>query len=133
MPLSCLDSTATDVTINTLLSHGGVGAIVSLCPGATIALQNSIIFTSSNQSISTMGPFTQETRAILKVTGSKLSTAIVSTSESSKGNTIRDLVVDGSRRTLGILVGGNALIELGGNAPGVTINNVKAFDTRGWS
>lgn len=55
VPTACLDSSANDTVINSILYYGGIGTIVSLCPGATILLSNTIFFTAPNQEISTAG------------------------------------------------------------------------------
>lgn len=51
----CLDSTATDVEINSLFYYGGAGTVVLLCPGAKIKLQDAVFFTAENQVLATKG------------------------------------------------------------------------------
>lgn len=55
--LSCLDSSATDVDINSLFHYGGAGTTVWLCPGARISITNSIFFTAPNQMLATQGRY----------------------------------------------------------------------------
>lgn len=51
----CLDSSATDVEINSLFFYGGEGATVLLCPKAIINLKNPVYFTAANQVLATKG------------------------------------------------------------------------------
>jgi parallel beta-helix repeat protein len=113
----------------------GQGAAAVLCPGATYDLTAPITFTAPDQQIYTEGLPTDSTRATLVVdsasTGKLGSTAIVGTNES--GITVENIQVNGNRPALGQLSGGEALIEIGGNASGQTVQNVNAYETRGWS
>lgn len=52
---SCLDSTATDETINSLFYYGGEGTKVSLCPGANLKITNAIFMYAANQELNTLG------------------------------------------------------------------------------
>ena len=108
----------------------GAGAQAVLCPGAVFTLNNSVTFTAANQAILTQGLPTDGTRAILKVAGSSLTTAIAANNQS--GVTVENIQVDGSRPALGALTGG-ALLEMGGNASGQIVQNITAHDTRSWS
>lgn len=47
--VTCVGSSATESTINTLFSAGGAGTTVYLCPSANINIQNVIQFTAANQ------------------------------------------------------------------------------------
>lgn len=51
---ACLPS-GTDYDINIQLWYGGAGAIITLCPNAVFALNQTIFFTAPNQEISTQG------------------------------------------------------------------------------
>lgn len=46
---------------------------------------------------------------------------------------MRNIQIDGNREGLGYLSGGAALMEMGGANTGQTIDNVKAYEPRGWS
>lgn len=65
----CLDSSANEDDINTLLWDGGDNVRVALCPGAVISLSGPISFSNANQEIYTVGYPTDDTRAKLVVTG----------------------------------------------------------------
>ena len=124
---SCIAS-GTDADINAALV--GVGAQAVLCPGAVFSLSNSVTFTAANQQILTQGLPTDGTRAILRVTGSSLTTAISGNNQ--PGVTVENIQVDGNRPGLGMLTGG-ALLEMGGAGTGQTVQNITAHDTRSWS
>src|SRR5579859_6086949 len=87
---SCIPS-GTDADINAALV--GTGAQAVLCPGAVFSLGNSVTFTAPNQQIYTQGLPTDATRAILRVTGSNLTTAISGNNQS--GVTVENIQVDG--------------------------------------
>jgi parallel beta-helix repeat protein len=124
---SCIPS-GTDANINAALVGSGAQAV--LCPGAVFSLANSVTFTAPNQEIYTQGMPTDSTRAILRVTGSNLTTAISGNNQS--GVTVENIQVDGNRPALGLLTGG-ALLEMGGGGTGQTVQNITAHDTRSWS
>ncbi len=124
---SCIPS-GTDADINAALVGSGAQAV--LCPGAVFSLANSVTFTAPNQEIYTQGLPTDSTRAILRVTGSNLTTAISGNNQS--GVTVENIQVDGNRPALGPLTGG-ALLEMGGGGTGQTVQNITAHDTRSWS
>ena len=88
-----------DGTINSILVNGGEGAVVSLCPGATIVIYNSIQFTANNQEISTQGYPTDSTRATVIIGGGNLSRLIAGFGFS--GATVRSIQVDGNEPNLG--------------------------------
>jgi parallel beta-helix repeat protein len=95
-------------------------------------LSSAITFTAPDQQIYTEGLPTGSTRATLVVDGSTESSAIVGTSVS--GITVENIQVNGNKPALGRIAGGSsALIEIGGNATGQTVQNVYAYETRGWS
>lgn len=110
----------------------GQGAAAVLCPSAVFDLTSPITFTAADQQIYTQGLPSGSTRASLVVTGSGQSNAITGTNES--GITIENIQINGNRPALGrIASGSSALIEIGGNASGQTVQNVYAYETRGWS
>jgi parallel beta-helix repeat protein len=123
----CIAS-GTDAAINSALV--GVGAQAVLCPGAVFLLNNSVAFTAANQQIYTQGLPTDGTRAILRVNGGGLTTAIAGNSQS--GVTVENIQVDGNRPALGALTGG-ALLEMGGAGGNQTVQHITAHDTRSWS
>ena len=88
-----------DGTINNVLSNGGEGAVVSLCPGATIVIYNEIRFTAGNQEISTQGYPTDSSRATIIIGGGNLSRLIAGFGFS--GATVRSIQVDGNEPNLG--------------------------------
>lgn len=88
-----------DSTINSALSNGGEGTVVSLCPGATITIFNQISFTANNQEISTEGYPTDSTRATIIIGGGNLSRLIEGFGFS--GATLRSIQVDGNEPNLG--------------------------------
>lgn len=53
--LACLDSTADEKVINSLLFYGGEGSVVQLCAGAEIVINNPIQFSHPGQELSTIG------------------------------------------------------------------------------
>lgn len=76
---TCLSPTGDseqEVVINNLLSTGGAGAVISLCPNTTFNLNRPVRFTAANQQISTEGYPTDSSRAMLVVKGTAQSTAI---------------------------------------------------------
>nr|CRX79286.1 hypothetical protein ls5931a1_00080 [Leucosporidium scottii] len=151
---NCLDSTATDVTINSLFHYGGAGTVVFLCPGAKIFLTHSIFFTAPNQVLATRGESpnvsrsffraqpteislagypTLETRALLVVSGDQQSTAIYGACRECSGVKLQNVQINGQRDVLGRIPTGLALIEMGGSTSGQVITRVKAWEGRGWS
>lgn len=136
---------ADTTNINAALS--GQGAAAVLCPGATYTLNGAVTFTAPDQQIYTEGLPTDSTRATLvnatTTTASEsddqvklASIAIEGTNES--GITVENIQINGNRVSLGQVVRsggslGEALIEIGGNATGQTVQDVNAYETRGWS
>lgn len=88
-----------DGTINNILSSSGEGAVVSLCPGATIVIYNTIQFTADNQEISTQGYPTDSSRATIIIGGGSLSQLIGGFGFS--GTTLRSIQIDGNEPNLG--------------------------------
>jgi hypothetical protein len=107
----------------------GEGAHAMLCAGAVFELSEEVGFTADGQEISTEGLPTDESRALLRVVGKTLSTAVHGNGNS--GITLRNVIIDGNRPALGIGVGG--LIEFGGVTTGQLVEYVKAYEPRGWS
>jgi hypothetical protein len=62
-------NTVTD-RLNTLLNSSGAGYVLSLCPSTQYLIQAPINFFAANQEISTAGYPTDDTRAVLVVSGS---------------------------------------------------------------
>lgn len=104
-------------TVNTALASGGAGAIIQLCPNALITVTTAgITFTAENQELSTQGYPTDSTRAtVLIAPGSSITSAIWGRWTS--GVKVLNLQVDGNRPNAGLL-GGDALIEMGGRRCG---------------
>ena len=70
--MSCLDlNPANTLTyrFNQLLSSGGEGYVLSLCPGQQYPITQPILFAAPNQEISTQGYPTGDERATLVVAG----------------------------------------------------------------
>ncbi len=127
---TCIRS-GSDATIQAALT--GPGAVASLCPHSVFRLNNAITFTAPHQVIQTQGLPVGPARAKLEVVGITLATAIAGQNESYV--TIRNIQVSGERGRLGYIAPpvGGALIEMGGNATGQTIEHVYAHDPRSWS
>lgn len=123
----CLSS-GTDATINGALT--GPGAQAVLCPDAVFDLSHPVAFTAPHQEIYTLGRPDGAHRAVLRVAGSDLTTAIQGNNED--GVAVENIQVDGNRPNLGMLNGG-ALLEMGGGGVGQTVSHIYAHDTRSWS
>ncbi|GAA6027500.1 hypothetical protein JCM8097_007892 [Rhodosporidiobolus ruineniae] len=130
---TCVDSTANDAYITSLFYYGGAGTVVYLCPGAVIKTTNAIFFSAANQILTTYGNPTDSTRALIQVTGGSQSCAVYGAWDGANNAILRNVQVDGARPTLGMISGGNALLEFGGNTVGQQVINVKAWEPRGWS
>lgn len=128
---ACLPS-GDATTVNTALQSGGAGAIVQLCPGAVISVTTAgIAFTAENQELSTQGYPTDSTRATVIIEpGSSITSAIWGRWTS--GVKVLNLQVDGNRPSAGLL-GGDALIEMGGGAAGQVVSHCVVKNTRSWS
>jgi parallel beta-helix repeat protein len=125
---ACIRS-GSDATIQAALT--GPGAVASLCPHSVFRLSNTITFTAPHQVIQTKGLPVGPAQAKLEVVGRTLATAIAGQNESYV--TIRNIQISGERQQLGFVVNGGALMEMGGNAIGQTIEHVYAHNTRSWS
>jgi len=108
----------------------GAGAEAVLCPGAVFRLQAPVAFSAPNQRLYTQGLPVDATRAVLRVAGSSLATAITG---GQSGIDIESIEIDGARPALGRIANGGGLIEIGGNATGQVVRHVWSHDPRGWS
>ncbi|MBX5452945.1 MAG: right-handed parallel beta-helix repeat-containing protein [Acidobacteriia bacterium] len=115
-------------TINAALQ--GPGTKAELCPRAIFLLHAPIVLSADGQEIATAGYPTDETRAIVRVVGRSLATAITSRVSNIA---IRNIEVDGSRPALGPIPGGRALIEIGGAVSNIRVDSISSHDPRGWS
>ncbi|CAF2697274.1 unnamed protein product [Rotaria sp. Silwood2] len=128
---ACISS-GDETTINNLLSSGGANAIVSLCANSVFNLKNPIVFTASNQELSTQGYPTDSTRATLVVTGVNQTAAIIGNCDQCSGLRLRNIQVNGNRPALG-LFDGSANIEIGGPTSNQLVDRVHSYEPRGWS
>jgi hypothetical protein len=124
---TCLSS-GNEQAINNALR--GPDARVYLCPRAVFEISSTIELSAPGQELATQGEPEEDSRAIIRVVGKNLSTAIESRSSNI---TLHHLIIDGQRARLGRLENGGALIDLGGDVTGVRVDHVRAFDPRGWS
>jgi hypothetical protein len=124
---ACIPS-GTEEEINAALNVNG--AKVTLCKKSVFRVSNPIVFSANGQELSTEDESVTSSFAIIKTVGLKQSTAILSRSSNVH---LHHLVVDGQREVFGRLVGGGALIELGGDVTGVRVHHVVASNPRGWS
>jgi parallel beta-helix repeat protein len=128
---ACIRS-GSDAAIQAALT--GPGAVASLCPHSIFQLSNTVTLTAPHQVIQTQGLPVGSARAKLEIVSKNLTIAIAGTNESDV--TIRNIQVSGERARLGFVppppVGG-ALMEMGGDATGQTIEHVYAHDPRSWS
>ncbi|ORY89356.1 hypothetical protein BCR35DRAFT_323921 [Leucosporidium creatinivorum] len=134
--VTCLDSTASESTINTLFNKGGAGTTVYLCPLAKINLRNPIQFSAASQTLITRGAPTDSTRATIVVTGTFQTNAILSSCTACSGVAVRNIQISGNRPALGFIssqFGGSALLEMGGSNQGQIIDSVNAYEPRSWS
>ena len=119
-------------SIQRALTKPGSRAI--LCQNAVFELSEAIYYTADNQHIYTQGFPRDDSRALLRVVGNGLATAV-----SAEGNdyvSIRNVIIDGNRPKLGIAEG--ALINFGRgveghDAEGHLVEWVKAYEPRGWA
>lgn len=90
-------NTITD-RLNNLLQNSGDGFVLSLCPNATYLIQAPIAFAHNNQEISTLGYPTDNSRAVLAVSGPVMdgqghTTAIDGTCSTCSGVKLRNIQV----------------------------------------
>jgi len=114
--------------INSVLVGPGSAAV--LCRNSEFGLTEPIRFTNRDQQVYTQGRPTDGSRAILRVVGTELYTAVVGVDLS--GIVLESVQVDGGRASLGPLPG-DALIFMGGNASRQTVRSVFAYEPRSWS
>ena len=105
-----------------------------LCPGAVFELTDAIYYTADRQQIYTQGSPTDDSRALLRITGESLATAI--DGANFDHIVLRNLMIDGARPQLGVAQG--ALIEFGRGIEdidviGQTVEWVRAYEPRGWT
>ncbi len=118
--------------IQAALTQEGSEAV--LCPNAVFELGDTIFFTQDDQHVYTEGFPTDDSRALLRVVGKDVATAI-----SAEGNnyvSIKNVIIDGNRPALGIADG--ALINFGRGiedryALGHVVEWVRAYEPRGWT
>jgi hypothetical protein len=108
----------------------GPGAHAVLCRHAVFEITAPIVLGADGQEISTEGLPDDTSRALIRVVGADLATAIYSRASSI---TIRNVIVDGARPARGRVLKGDALIEIGGDAADMVVEHVRAYDPRGWS
>ncbi|GAA6039224.1 hypothetical protein JCM8097_000478 [Rhodosporidiobolus ruineniae] len=130
---NCLDSSNNATVINSLFYYGGAGTTVYLCPGAKIDLEGPVFFYAANQTLTTLGAVLDSSRATLTVTDPGTTCAIYGATQGLDRVTLSNVIINGNRPALGWSSGGLALIEMGGSNTGQTIQNVKAYEPRGWS
>lgn len=123
----CIAS-GTEADINAALVGSGAKAV--LCPNAVFALAAPVAFTAPGQEVSTQGYPTDQTRAVLIVSGGNQTSAVNGVGESDI--VLRNVQVDGNRPALGGLQG-DALIELGGAGADQTVREIVAREPRSWS
>jgi len=116
------------------------GALVSpeskavLCPNAVFELSDTVFFTAGNQQIYTQDLPTDDSRALLRIVGRDVATAV--SGEGNDGVSLRNVIIDGNRPRLGLADG--ALINFGRgvldhNVEGQVVEWVKAYEPRGWT
>lgn len=138
--MSCVNpdpqNTVTD-RMNQLLTSGGNGYVLSLCPGRQYFITQPIAFAAPNQEISTQGYPTGSERATLVVSGPVSNgqghtNAVDGTCANCSGVKLRNIQINGTRAGAPPTQGG-ANIEMGGGNSGQLIEYVHSFDPRSWS
>lgn len=138
--MSCVNpnpqNTVTD-RMNQLLSSGGNGYVLSLCPSQQYFITQPIAFAAPNQEISTQGYPTGNDRATLVVSGPVSNgqghtNAVDGTCTNCSGVKLRNIQINGTRAGAPPTQGG-ANIEMGGGNTGQLIEYVHSFDPRSWS
>lgn len=123
--------------LNSLLNSSGPGYVLSLCPSTQYFIQAPILFAAPNQEISTLGYPTDNTRAVLVVSGAVTNgtgqtTAVDGTCANCDGIILRNIQINGTRAGAPAIPGG-ANIEMGGPNSGQLIEYVHSYDPRSWS
>lgn len=108
----------------------GPGAVVELCPNAFFELTGPVVFTADGQRLTTQGQPDDDRRAVLRVTGSLQTTAVVMIDRSNVE--LSHLVIDGNRPQLGYREG-EALVFAGGVGRGQVIRANRILEPRSWS
>ncbi len=108
----------------------GPNAKAILCPRAIFNITHSIVLSATGQQLETQGRPVDDSRAVIRVVADDLATAIFSRATNIE---IRNVIVDGARPKLGRLAKGGALIEVGGDISDLVVDQVLAYDPRGWS
>lgn len=129
---TCISS-GDQTTINNLFSSGGPGTIVQLCPSTTLSITDTIVFTASNQEISTQGYPTGSTRATIKIASGNTASTLIG-GGSQEGIRILNLILDGDRPNNGLQINGGANIEIGGfGGNNQVVSHVASKNPRAWS
>ncbi|KIJ22646.1 hypothetical protein M422DRAFT_57130 [Sphaerobolus stellatus SS14] len=124
--------------LNNLLTSGGAGYVLTLCQNQNYLITAPITFTASNQEIITQGLPTDDSRAMITVTGPAKgtgnlhTTAVMGTCANCDGIKLRHVQINGTRNGNPGVQGG-ANIEMGGNNAGQVVEFVHSFDPRAWS
>ncbi|BEI86440.1 hypothetical protein CcaverHIS002_0607270 [Cutaneotrichosporon cavernicola] len=129
LALACVPNTA---DLQALLTTGGKGYVLSLCPDTVYSVSKSLNFTAPEQEISTEGYPTDGSRATLRVVGGTC--AVRASGDGLDGVRLRYVQVDGNRVGNASASGtsqGN--IEVGGNNRGQLVEWVRSFNPRGWT
>ncbi|WWD16778.1 hypothetical protein CI109_101210 [Kwoniella shandongensis] len=122
-------------SINQMFIDGGPGTKVLLCPNKLYRLSGSIIFTAADQELATYGYPTGSERAVLRVEGKHIATAIQGDCRRCARVSIKSLVVDGNRKKLGRMQDSElatGLVVLGGNE-GQSVKNSWLKNPRGFT
>ncbi|KIK53276.1 hypothetical protein GYMLUDRAFT_49452 [Collybiopsis luxurians FD-317 M1] len=129
-------NTLTD-RLNQALNSSGAGYTLSLCPSTNYPITAPIQFAAPNQEISTQGYPTDDSRALIVVTGSinngsGQTTAVDGTCNQCSGVKLRNIQIDGSRNG-GPPVTGGGNVEMGGSNSNQLVEYVKSYNPRGWT
>jgi hypothetical protein len=114
--------------INDHLRHPGDEAV--LCQGALFELNGPVRFTATDQKLYTVGNPTDSRRAVLRVVGATLTSAVVMRDNDKA--MLSYVIIDGNRNNLGYRAG-EALVYAGGSSDGQMIRYVKLIEPRSWS
>ena len=130
---SCI-SFSQGIEFNNLLTSGGAGTTLSLCPNSVFELNVTVGFTAPYQEISTLGYPTDSSRAKFIVVGDFSSAFTVLGCTDCTGIALRSLIVNGNQPQLGYspYTASAALINIGA-WPNQFVSNVQAMNTRGWT
>ncbi|KAG9026592.1 hypothetical protein FRB95_008679 [Tulasnella sp. JGI-2019a] len=126
---ACIEEGTSEV-LNHMLSNGGPGALLSLCPNAVFTIDAPLVFTAKDQEISTEGYPDGVGRATIIVAGNSTATAIHGDCKRCSGVRIRNIIIDGNRRQMGRMMNGDPLVAIG-NAKGQVVEGCKLLDPRG--